>query len=185
MLTNLASALGCPGPQTALPGIFLTPLAATFLPVLPTSLPPLSSDAPALAQSLEKERRAETTGTGMLPVLARAWDGIMQGSQNSNPKLSAMLLSPCLTPEEVLRHRVTVPDCRGPDYTYLQPYFFPCTWKWVPVLWRGVEAEDQSHGPEPHYPQHLRGSFCFHMAVRMGTRSWKHPAQGILGLSFP
>lgn len=132
MLANLASALGCPGAQTALPGIFPTPLAATFLPVLPTSLPPLSSDARALAQSLEKERRAETTGNGMLPVLARAWDGIMQGSQNSNPKLPAMLLSPCSTPEEEPRHRVTAHDCRGPDYTYLQPHFFPCTWRGGP-----------------------------------------------------
>ena len=149
MLTNLASALGCPGAQTALPGIFPTPLAATFLPVLPTSLPPLSSDAPALAQSLEKERRAETTGNGMLPVLARAWDGIMQGSQNSNPKLPAMLLSPCSTPEEEPRPRVTAPACRGPDYTDRQPHFFPCTWRGVPVHCRGVEVEDQSHGPEP------------------------------------
>ena len=64
----------------ALPGIFPTPLAATFLPVLPTSLPPLSSDARALAQSLEKEQREGTSGMGVLPVLAKVWDSTTQGN---------------------------------------------------------------------------------------------------------
>ena len=81
VLTNLASALGLP--LTALPGVFPMRLGATFLPALPTPLPPLSADAPAPAQGLQKEqRRAGTTGSGVLPVLARAWDGTMQGSQN-------------------------------------------------------------------------------------------------------
>ena len=85
VLTNLASALGLP--LTALPGVFPMRLGATFLPALPTPLPPLLADALAPAQGLQKEqRRAGTTGSGVLPVLARAWDGTMQGSQNSNLK---------------------------------------------------------------------------------------------------
>ena len=78
---------GCPGPQTALPGVFPTTLGATFLKALPTSWPQLSANASVLAQSLEKElRRAGTTGTGVLHVITRAWDGPMQGSQNLNLK---------------------------------------------------------------------------------------------------
>ena len=81
VLTNLASALGLP--LTAPPGVFPMRLGATFLPALPTPLPPLLADALAPAQGLQKEqRRAGTTGSGVLPVLARAWDGTMQGSQN-------------------------------------------------------------------------------------------------------
>ena len=57
MLTNLDSALGQPGPQMALPGVFLMPMGATFLLVLPIPLPPLSADAPAPAQSLEKKTK--------------------------------------------------------------------------------------------------------------------------------
>ena len=61
MLTNLDSALGHPGLQMALPGVFPMPLGATFLLALPIPLPPLSADAPAPVQSLEKEpRRTET-----------------------------------------------------------------------------------------------------------------------------
>ena len=55
MLTNLDSALGHPGPQMALPGVFPSPLEAAFLPAFPTPWPPLSADAPAPAQNLEKK----------------------------------------------------------------------------------------------------------------------------------
>ena len=87
MLTNLDSALGQPGPQMALPGVFLMPMGATFLLVLPIPLPPLSADDPAPAQSLEKEpRRTGTNGMGALHVITRAWDGTIQVSQNSHLK---------------------------------------------------------------------------------------------------
>ena len=63
------------------------PLGATFLPALPAAQPPLSADAPAPAQNLEKEqRRAGTTGMSSLCVLTRAWDSTTQGSQSSNLK---------------------------------------------------------------------------------------------------
>ena len=66
------------------------PLGATFLPALPAPWPPLSADVPAPAQNLEKEqRRAGTTGTGILCVLARAWDSTIQDHriQTSNNPL--------------------------------------------------------------------------------------------------
>ena len=85
MLTNLGSALGHPGPQMALPGDFPMSLGATFLLALSITLPPLSADVPAPAQSLEKEsRRTETNGMGALHVITRAWDGTIQASQNSD-----------------------------------------------------------------------------------------------------
>lgn len=80
MLTNLDSALGHPGPQMALPGVFPMPLGATFLAALPTPRPPLLSDALAPAQSLEKEQREGTSGMGVLPVLAKVWDSTTQGN---------------------------------------------------------------------------------------------------------
>lgn len=43
----------------------------------------------------------------------------------------------------------------------------------------------QSHGPEPQQALNTSQSLCFHMAVRVGTRSLRQPAQGLLGLSFP
>ena len=55
MLNNLGSTQGHPGLQTALPHVFHTPLGTTFLPALPVPRPPLSADALAPAQSLEKE----------------------------------------------------------------------------------------------------------------------------------
>ena len=87
MLTNLNSALGHPGPHMALPGDFPMALGATFLLGLPIPLPPLSADALAPAQILEKEpRRTETNGMGALHVISRAWDGTIQVSQNSDLK---------------------------------------------------------------------------------------------------
>ena len=87
MLTNLDSALGHPGLQMALPGVFPMPLGATFLLALPIPLPPLSADAQAPAQSLEKEpRRTGANGMGALHVITRAWDGTIQVSQNSDLK---------------------------------------------------------------------------------------------------
>ncbi|CAM9157327.1 unnamed protein product, partial [Rangifer tarandus platyrhynchus] len=68
MLTCLASALGPPWISGALLGVFPMTLGATFLQALPAAQPPLSADAPAPAQNLEKEqRRAGTTGMGHLP----------------------------------------------------------------------------------------------------------------------
>ena len=100
VLTNLALALG--PPWTALPGVFPKPLGGTFLAALPTPLPPLSADALGPAQSLQNEqRRAGTSVMGALPVLARAWDGTMPGSQNLNLREPARLLSHLSTAEEV------------------------------------------------------------------------------------
>ena len=85
MLTNMALALGLH--LMALPGVFPLHLGAIFLPALSTPLPPLSEDALAPAQGLQKERRrAGTTGLGVLPIFTRACDGTRQGSQNSNLK---------------------------------------------------------------------------------------------------
>ena len=64
------------------------PLGATFLPALPTPQPPLSSDALAPAQSLEKEQREGTSGMSALPVLARAWDSTMQGITGFKPQIT-------------------------------------------------------------------------------------------------
>ena len=87
MLTNLDLALGQPGPQMALPGVFPMPLGATFLLALPIPLPPLAADAWAPAQSLEKEpRRTGTNGMGALHVITRAWVRTIQVSQNSDLK---------------------------------------------------------------------------------------------------
>ena len=112
VLTNLALAPG--PPWTALPGVFPKPLGGTFLAALPTPLPPLSADALGPAQSLQNEqRRAGTSVMGALPVLARAWDGTMPGSQNLNLREPARLLSHLSTAEEVPRHREIAHDYMG------------------------------------------------------------------------
>lgn len=64
----------------ALPRVFPTPLGTIFLPAFPTPWPPLSADALAPAQSLEKEQREGTSGMGVLPVLAKVWDSTTQGN---------------------------------------------------------------------------------------------------------
>ena len=53
---------------------------------------------------------------GALPVLARAWDGTMLGSQNLNLREPARLLSHLSTAEEVPRHREIAHDYMGPDH---------------------------------------------------------------------
>ena len=104
MLTNLALFLGLL--LTALPGVFPLHLGAIFLPALPTPLPPLSADAPAPAQGLQKERRrAGSTGSGVLPNLTRAWDGTRHEAQNSNLKLLACILAHISTADKALRRR--------------------------------------------------------------------------------
>lgn len=76
-------------------------------------------------------------------------------------------------------------DCRGHDHMHLHSHFFPCTWLGFLVYWKRVEAEEQSCSPEPSVASHLAGSLRFHVSVRMGTKSQRHPAQGLPGLSFP
>ena len=52
-------------------------------------------------------------------------------------------------PKEVPRDRETAYDCRGPDYTLPSSLLSLYLEGGVPVHWRGVEAVEQSHRPEP------------------------------------
>ena len=65
-------------------------------------------------------------------------------------------MSPHLTTEEEPRDREIAHDCKRPDHSLLHSHLFPCTWLGFPVYSRGVEAEEQSHGPE--HQQHLSTS---------------------------
>ena len=46
----------------------------------------------------------------------------------------------------MLRDREVAHDCRGADHRQLHPHFYSCTWKGVPVYWRGERQRSSATG---------------------------------------
>lgn len=123
--------------------------------------------------------------TGAPPCACQGLGWHHAGITEFKLKEPARLLSHLSTVEEVPRHREIAHDYMGPDHRQSIFTSILVLRGGVPVYWSGGEAEMQSHGPEPQQALNTSQSLCFHMAVRVGTRSSEATSPGSPGPFLP
>lgn len=181
MLTNLALTRGCPGLQTpcqvSSPGVFTF---GSHLPPSPSHHALHCQQMPGPCPGQRKDREQKQLGwtCPYRPGMSTRKDHRIQTSKPTR------LLSPRSTAERP-GDREIAHDCRGHDHFTLHSHFSLCLDVEVPCLLEEVEAEEQSCSPEPQWHLSTLQGASFHVSVRMGTKSRRHPAQGLPGLSFP